>query len=88
MQYVGARRLSATKQMSLFQRPEENMMQPAPNTEALDQHFKEFIQALKGAVNSAMPHLKDDPKIVDKAIEDCKEILDVVMEGNVKEWLS
>jgi hypothetical protein len=63
-------------------------MQPAPNTEALDQQFKEFIQALKSAVNSAMPHLKDDPETVDKAIADCKEILDVVMEGNVKEWLS
>jgi hypothetical protein len=63
-------------------------MQPAPNTEALDQQFKEFIQALQSAVNRAMPHLKDDPKIVDQAIADCKEILDVVMEGNVKEWLS
>ncbi len=63
-------------------------MQPAPNTDALDQQFKEFIQAWKGAVNSAMPHLKDDPKVVDRAITDCKEILDVVMEGNVKEWLS
>jgi len=63
-------------------------MEPAFNTDALDQQFKEFIQALKGAVNSAMPHLKDDPKVVDKAIGDCREILDVVMEGNVKEWLS
>ena len=25
---------------------------------------------------------------IDKAIADCKEILDVVMEGNVKEWLA
>ncbi|HWP57540.1 MAG TPA: hypothetical protein VNL14_06625 [Candidatus Acidoferrales bacterium] len=63
-------------------------MEPAPNTEALDQQLKEFIQALKGAVNSAMPHVKDDPQLVEKAIADCKEILDVVMEGNVKEWLS
>jgi hypothetical protein len=63
-------------------------MQPAPNIDALDQQFKEFIQALKSAVGSAMPHLKDDLKIVDQAITDCKEILDVVMEGNVKEWLS
>lgn len=63
-------------------------MEVAPNTEALDQQFKEFIQALKSAVNSAMPHLKDDPQTVDKAIADCKEILDVVMEGNVKEWLA
>jgi hypothetical protein len=63
-------------------------MEPAPHTEALDQQFKEFIQALKSAVSSAMPHLKDDPKLVDKAIGDCKEIFDVVMEGNVKEWLT
>jgi hypothetical protein len=63
-------------------------MQPAPNTEALDQQFKEFIQALQKAVGTAMPHLKDDPKIVDQAIIDCKEILDVVLEGNVKEWLA
>lgn len=63
-------------------------MQPAPHTDALDQQFKEFIQALKGAVNSALPHLKDDPKVVDKAIADCEEILGVVMEGNTKEWFS
>jgi hypothetical protein len=63
-------------------------MEAAPNTDALDQQFKEFIQALKSAVGSAMPHLKDDPPTVDKAIADCKEILDVVMEGNVKEWLA
>jgi hypothetical protein len=64
------------------------IMQPAANTDALDQQFKEFIQGLKGAVNSALPHLKDDPKVVDKAIADCEEILGVVMEGDVKEWLS
>ncbi len=50
--------------------------------------MKDIIIAVKGAVSSAMPHLKDDPKVVDKAIADCKEILDVVMEGNVSEWLS
>ena len=64
------------------------MVTPAPNTDALDQQFKEFIQALKSAVSSALPHIKDDPKVVDKAIADCEEILDVVMEGNTKEWFS
>lgn len=63
-------------------------MEAAANTEALDQQFKEFIQALKKAVGTGIPHLKDDPKVVDKAIADCKEILDTVMEGNVKEWIS
>jgi hypothetical protein len=63
-------------------------MQPAPNTQALDDHLKDMIIALQRAVGSAIPHIKDDPNAVDKAIEDCKEILDVVLEGNVKEWLS
>lgn len=61
-------------------------MPQAPNTEALDEHLKDVIHALRGAVHWAIPHL-DDPKIVDKAIQDCKEILDVAMEGNVSEWL-
>ena len=63
-------------------------MEPAPNIQALDDHLKDMIQALQRAVGTAMPHVKDDPATVDKAIEDCKEILDVVLEGNVKEWLS
>ena len=62
-------------------------MPQAPNTEALDEHLKVMIQALHGAVSRAMPHVKDDPKLVDKAIQDCKEILDVVIEGSVSEWL-
>lgn len=61
-------------------------MPQAPNTEALDEHLKDVVQALHGAVNWAMPHMKD-PKIVDKAIQDCKEILDVVMEGKISKWL-
>lgn len=61
-------------------------MSEAPNTEALDEHLKTVIQALHRAVNWAMPHL-NDPKVVDKAIQDCQEILDVVIEGNVTEWL-
>ena len=63
-------------------------MPQAPNTEALDEHLKVVIQALHGAVSRAMPHIKDDTKVVDKAIVDCQEILDEVIEGNVSEWLS
>lgn len=61
-------------------------MSQAPNTEAMDEHLNDVVQALHGAVNWALPH-PNDPKIVDKAIRDCKEILDVVMEGKVSEWL-
>lgn len=61
-------------------------MPQAPNTEALDEHLKDVIQAVHHAVNWAMPHI-NEPKVIDKAIQDCKEILDVVMEGKVSEWL-
>ena len=60
----------------------------APNTQALDDHMKDMIMGLQRAVSAAIPHIKDDPKIVDKAIDDCKEILDVVIEGKVEEWLA
>jgi len=61
-------------------------MPQAPHTEELDEQLKTIIQAVHGAVNWAMPHL-DDPKIVDKALQDCQEMLDEVMRGNVSEWL-
>jgi hypothetical protein len=64
-------------------------MQPAPNTEALDQQFKEFIQGLKGAVNSAMPHLKDDQQVVDKAIPIAKRFSTSLWRATSKSgWLS
>ena len=45
------------------------------------------MRALHGAVKQGVSH-KDDPKIMETAIKDCKEILDVTMEGNVQEWLN
>ena len=63
------------------------MPETAPNTEKLDDHLLEVVRALHGAVKQGVSHT-DDPKIVDQAIEDCKEILDVIMLGQVKEWLN
>jgi hypothetical protein len=63
------------------------MPQPAPHTEKLDQHLLEVVQALHRAVKQGIPHVKE-PQIVDRTIADCKEILDVVMEGQVEEWLN
>jgi len=63
------------------------MSQAAPKTEKLDEHLMEVVRALHGAVKQGVSH-KDDPKIMDKAIHDCKEILDVIMAGDVKEWLN
>ncbi len=63
------------------------MPEAAPNTEKLDEHLLEVVRALHGAVKQGISH-KDDQKIMDKAIHDSKDILDVIMAGNVKEWLN
>jgi hypothetical protein len=63
------------------------MPQAVANLENMDQHLMEVVRALHGAVKQGVSH-KDDPKVMDKAISDCKEILDEIMAGNVKEWLN
>ena len=63
------------------------MPEIAAKTEQLDEHILEVVRALHGAVKRGVSHT-DDPKVVDKAIADCKEMLDVIMAGNVKEWLN
>ncbi len=63
------------------------MPEAAPNTEKLDEHLRAVVQALHGAVKQGIPHVKE-PEIVDKAVADCKELLDEIMKGEVKEWLN
>ena len=58
------------------------------NTRALDDHLKEMVLALHAAVNRAMPHVKDDPALVDQALRDCEEILEVILDGDVAGWLA
>jgi len=63
------------------------MPQAAPNTEKLDEHLLDVIRALHGAVKQGVSH-SNDAKVMDQAIKDCKEILDVIMAGKVQEWLN
>lgn len=62
-------------------------MTTAPNTQAFDAYLNQLVRALHAAVRRATPHVNDDPGLVDQALRDCKDILDVVLEGNVSEWL-
>ena len=62
-------------------------MQAAHNIEKLDEHLLEVVRALHGAVKQGVSH-STEPKVVDKAIQDSKEILDVIMAGDVSEWLN
>jgi hypothetical protein len=63
------------------------MPQPAHNIEKLDEHLLEVVRALHGAVKQGVSH-SNEPKVINIAIWDCKEILDVIMAGNVSEWLN
>ena len=63
------------------------MPQAAHDIEKLDEHLLEVVRALHGAVKQGVSH-SNELKVVDKAIGDCKEILDVIMAGNVSEWLN
>ena len=62
-------------------------MPQAPNTEKLDEHLLEVVRALQGAVKKGVSH-SNDSTVMDNAITDCKEILEVIMAGNVSEWLN
>jgi hypothetical protein len=62
-------------------------MPQAPNTEKLDEHLLELVRAPHGAVKQGISH-SNEPKVVENAIRDCKEILEVIMAGNVSEWLN
>lgn len=63
------------------------MPETAPHMEELDAHLQEVVRALHGAVKQGVSH-SDDPKVIDRAITDCKEILEVIMAGRVEEWLN
>jgi hypothetical protein len=63
------------------------MPQPAHTIEKLDEHLLEVVRALHGAVKQGVSH-SNEPKVMDNAIRDCKEILDEIMTGNVSEWLN
>jgi hypothetical protein len=63
------------------------MPQSAHNIEKLDEHLLQVVRALHGAVKQGVSH-SNEPKVMDNAIEDCKEILDEIMTGNVSEWLN
>lgn len=63
-------------------------MSTAPNTEALDSYMYQLVRALHGAVRHALPHVNDDPQLVDQTLQDCTEILDVILKGDVAQWLA
>lgn len=64
------------------------MIETTPIRDPLDEFLREVVRALQAAVNRGTQSVSSDASVAEKTLEDCKEILDVIMAGHVKEWIS
>ena len=63
------------------------MIEPTPITEPLDVFLRDVVRALSVAVTRGTQGV-NDPAVVDKTLQDCEQILAVIMAGHVQEWLA
>ena len=62
-------------------------LEPTPIAAPLDDYLMQVVQTLHTAVNQGMRRVADDPQGATKQIEDAEEIVDIIMAGNIKEWI-
>ncbi len=62
-------------------------MHPTEIAAPLDDYLREVVQTLHTAVNQGMRRAADDPRAATRQIEDCQEILSVILAGQVTDWL-
>ncbi|HYU17544.1 MAG TPA: hypothetical protein VEQ11_02505 [Chloroflexota bacterium] len=60
-------------------------VEPTPIAEPLDTFLREVVQTLQSAVRQGIQ--SEDPEVAERAFQDCKEMIDVIMQGNVQEWI-
>ncbi len=63
-------------------------IEPAAVTDPLDAYLREVVVTLHAAVNKGYRSVRDNPEETKKVIQDCEEMLEVIMEGDVKQWVS
>jgi hypothetical protein len=63
------------------------MTQPHADTEELDTFLREVVVTLHSATAQGLRHAHDDPAVTEKAVRDCTEMLEQIMEGDVDAWL-
>jgi hypothetical protein len=63
-------------------------VQPTSLAEPLDDYLREVVQTLHAAVNQGMRRAADDPAAASPQLQDCQEILSVIMAGDVSSWLA
>jgi hypothetical protein len=62
-------------------------IEPTAIAVPLDDYLTQVVQTLHTAVNQGMRRLGDDPQGATKQVQDCEEIIDIIMAGNLKEWI-
>lgn len=63
------------------------MVTASPIAEPLDAFLREVIQTLHEATGQGMRHAHDDPETTERVIRDCQEMLEQIMQGDVKSWI-
>ena len=62
------------------------VVETTPIAEPLDNFLQQVVQTLHSAVNQGIQNM-DNPQASEKIVKDCEEMLAVIMEGDVKEWI-
>jgi hypothetical protein len=62
-------------------------IEPTPIAVPLDDYLMQVVQTLHTAVNQGMRRVADDPQGATQQITDAEEIIDIIMAGDVKEWV-
>jgi predicted HAD superfamily Cof-like phosphohydrolase len=62
-------------------------IEPTQIAAPLDDYLTQVVQTLHTAVNQGMRRLADNPQGATQQINDAEEMIDIIMAGDVKEWL-
>lgn len=62
-------------------------LEPVPFAHALDEFLHDIVRALHAAIARGVAGLKSDPAETDRALAVSQEMIDLVMEGQVQEWI-
>jgi hypothetical protein len=62
-------------------------IEPTQIAAPLDDYLMQVVQTLHTAVNQGMRRLADNPQGATQQINDAEEMIDIIMAGDVKEWL-
>jgi hypothetical protein len=63
-------------------------IEPTPISEPLDKFLVEVVRTLQTAADKGIKSVQDDPAVAERSVADCEEMLEIIMAGNVQEWIA